>query len=318
MRRRDILPVLLLAFLSGCGREQTRTIGVVPKGSSHIFWQSVHAGAIKAGNDYGVSVEWNAPALEIDASRQIEIVDSMVNRHLAGIALAPVDRKALVNVVERAARENIPVVIWDSDVDTDKRLTYIATDNKEGGRMAARRLGEIIGGKGKVSVIGFRPGSASTMEREQGFEEEMRAKYPKVQLLGVQYGNSDRAKAMAVTENVLTGHPELAGIFADNESSSAGAVQAVKARNNRNVKIVAFDASEQLIDDLKNGWIDSLILQDPFKMGYESVKALALKLRGEKSPAEIDSGAVLVRREDMDTPRAKELLYPDIKKYLNQ
>src|SRR5205085_7826182 len=137
-------------LLSGCNRQKKRVVGVVPKGSNHIFWQTVHAGAIKAAREAGLEVEWNAPALEIDASRQIEIVDSMINRHLAGIVLAPVDKAALVNVVERAAREGVPVAIFDSGIDTATRITYIATDNLEGGRMAARRLGELLGGKGKV------------------------------------------------------------------------------------------------------------------------------------------------------------------------
>src|SRR5438105_13657337 len=138
----------LILLTSGCNRQKKQIVGVVPKGSNHIFWQTVHAGAIKAAREAGLEVEWNAPALEIDASRQMEIVDSMINRHVAGIVLAPVDKTALVNVVERAAREGVPVAIFDSGIDTDKRLTYIATDNLEGGRMAAQRLGGLVGGQG--------------------------------------------------------------------------------------------------------------------------------------------------------------------------
>lgn len=313
MRRVLLLSLLLLA---SCTREKKTIVGVVPKGANHIFWQTVHAGAIKAAQEYGFEVEWNAPTLEIDSSRQIEIVDSMVNRKLAGIVLAPVDKKALVGVVERAAKAGVPVSIFDSGIDTKQSIAYVATNNEEGGRMAARRLGEAIKGKGKVVVIGFMPGSASTMEREHGFQDEMRTKFPDVNVVGLQFGMADRAKALAVTENVLTAHPDLAGLFADNESSSAGAVQALKSRNAKGVKMVAFDASDQLIADMKAGWIDSIVVQNPFKMGYESTKAIGMHLKGEKPPETVDSGATLIRPEDLEKTEMKELLFPDIQKYL--
>lgn len=316
MRRREILAFVASLAFAGCRRERKIVVGVVPKGANHIFWLTVQAGAIKAAREFGFEIEWNAPTLEIDASRQIEIVESMVNRRLAGIALAPVDKRALVAVVERAANAGIPVAIFDSGIDTEQRITYVATNNEEGGRMAARRLGEILGGRGKVAVVGFMPGSASTMEREFGFQDEIRKRFPAIEVLGVQYGMADRAKAMAITENLLTANRDLAGLFADNESSTAGAVQALKSRNARHVKLVAFDSSDQILADLKAGWIDSLVVQNPFRMGYESVKAIGLKLRGEQPPALLDSGATLVRAEDLEKPAIRELLFPDIQRYL--
>ncbi|MCS7023939.1 MAG: substrate-binding domain-containing protein [Bryobacteraceae bacterium] len=319
MRRWPCPVAFLLAAVllsSSCKRDHGKTVGVVPKGANHIFWQTVHAGAIQAAREYGLEVEWNAPALEIDASRQIEIVESMVTRRLAGIALAPVDKKALVGVVERAARAGIPVSIFDSGIDTDKRICYVATNNEEGGRIAARRLGEILGGKGKVAVIGFMPGSASTMEREHGFQDEMRSRFPQVNLVALQFGMASQAKAMAATENVLAAHPDLAGLFADNESSSAGAVQALKSRGARQVRMVAFDASESLVADMKAGWIDSIVVQNPFRMGYEATRAIGMKLRGETPQPFIDSGARLVRVENLDEPAVKELLFPDLKRFL--
>jgi len=313
---RKLLPLLLLIAVTGCQRSEVRVVGVVPKGANHIFWQTVHAGAIKAAREFHFEVQWNAPTLEVDSSRQIEIVESMINRHVAGIVLAPVDRQALVGVVERAAREGIPVAIFDSAIDTNRIVSYVATDNTEGGRMAARRLGEVLGGKGKAGVIGFMPGSASTMEREDGFQSEIRKRFPGIEIVGMQFGMADRAKAMAETENVLTAHPDLTGLFADNESSSSGAVQALKSRHSTRVKLVAFDASDQLISDLRDGVIDSLVVQNPFRMGYESTRAIGLKLAGQTPPAKIDSGATLVKREDLDKPEIKALLHPDIEQYL--
>jgi len=311
-----IVVLLLCAFAAGCGRRDRRVVGVVPKGANHIFWQTVHAGAVKAAREYGFDIEWNAPALEIDAGRQIEIVESMVNRRLAGIVLAPVDRQALVGVVERAARLGIPVSIFDSAIDTEHRISYVATNNTEGGRIAARRLGEALGGRGKVGIIGFMPGSASTMEREQGFQQEIAARFPGIEIVGLQFGMANRAKAMAATENLLTAHPDLAGVFADNESSSSGAVQALKARGAKGVKLVAFDASEQLIADLKAGYIDALVVQDPFKMGYEATRAVGMKLRGETPPAFVDSGVSLIRAGDLAKPGVRALLFPDLRPYL--
>lgn len=182
--------------------------------------------------------------------------------------------------------------------------------------MAARRMGEILGGKGKVAVIGFMPGSASTMEREHGFQDEMHKKFPEMNIVGLQFGMADRSKAMAATENVLTAHPDLAGLFADNESSLAGAVQALKTRGAKNVKLVGFDASDQLIADMKAGFIDSLVVQNPFKMGYESTRAIVQKLKGETPVANIDSGATLVKPDDLEKTQIKDLLFPDLSKYL--
>lgn len=309
MRFSLVLTAALL-LLAGCQQSGNKVIGVVPKGANHIFWLTVKAGAEKAAAESGYTVEWNAPALEIDAKRQQDIIESMVNRRLAGIALAPVDKKAMVNVVDRATAAGIPTVIYDSDVDTANRVSYIATDNKEGGRMAARRIGELLGGKGKVGIVGFMPGSASTMERESGFEEEIKAKFPGIQLLGVQFGMADRAKAMAVTENMMTAHPDLGGVFADNESSLSGAVQALKSRANRTIKLVGFDASDALVADLKEGWIDSLVLQDPYRMGYDSVKAITRKIAGETPAARQDLPATLATREDLAAGRVAKQLLP--------
>lgn len=318
MRVRRNHSLLLLLLLAGCARQDKPVVGVVPKGANHIFWQTVRAGSIKAAREYGLEVEWNAPKQEIEVGRQIEIIDSMINRRLAGIVVAPIDRRALVNVIERAGKAAVPVAVFDSDVDSPARISYVSTDNREGGRMAARRLGEILGGKGKVAVIGFQPGSASTVEREEGFLTEAKKLYPELNVLPVQFGMADRAKAMAVTENVLTAHADLAGIFADNESSTAGAVQALKSRQAKHVKLVAFDASDQIVADMEAGWIDSLIVQDPLRMGYEAVKAIGMKRRGETPPARVDSGARLVLREELNRPEVRAYLFPDLKPYLGR
>jgi ribose transport system substrate-binding protein len=305
-------------MIAGCRKEPANKpkVGVVPKGANHLFWQTVHAGAVKAAREFNLEVEWNAPPLEIDSSRQISIVESMVNRNLAGIVLAPVDRKALVNVVERAASRNIPVAIFDSEIDTQKRISFVASDNREGGRMAARQLGELMLGKGKVAYVGFMPGSAATMDREEGFEKELAQKFPEIKIVQKVYGKASQATAMAAVENVLSAHPDLTGIFADNESSSMGASLALKARAETKVRLVAFDSNEQLIEDLRHRHVDALLVQDPMRMGYEATRAIALKLRGEPPPSRVDCGVTLVTRADIERPEVIPLLFPDVKRWL--
>lgn len=313
-------PLLLIAavlFLTGCGRDQKQVVGVVPKGANHVFWRTVHAGALQSAKEYGLEVEWNAPTLEIDASRQIAIVESMVNRRLAGIAVAPVDRQALVAIVERAHAAGIPVAIFDSGIDTEKRITYVATDNREGGRMAARKLAELLLDEGEVAIISFMPGSAATMEREEGFREEIARKFPKLKIVQTAFGMADRAKARAATENIMAAHPNLRGVFADNESSSAGAVLALKNRGNAKVRMVAFDSNDQLVADLQDRNIDALVIQRPFAMGYESVKAIGRKLQGRPVISRIDLSALLVTRADLEKPDVIQLLHPDLSTLLN-
>ena len=309
---------ILLA--SSCNRgSDKKIIGVVPKGTNHIFWQSVHAGAIKAGDEFGLEILWNAPQLEIDSARQISIVENLITRKVDGIVLAPVDEEALISVVERAVAQGIPVSIFDSGIKTDKIISYTATDNYKAGAMAAARMGEILGGKGKVGVIGFMPGSASTMLRESGFSETMAKDFPGVEVLGVRFPMADRAKALAEAENLMTAHPDLSGLFADNESSTDGTVRAVKQRGAvGRVKIVGFDASEELVSEMKAGVIDSIVVQDPFKMGYESTRNVGLKLRGETPPRTIDSGAYLIRSENIDSPEMQAVVFPDVGRWLNR
>lgn len=317
MRRREILALPL--GLASCNRGSGKpVVGVVPKGTNHIFWQTIHAGALKAASEYGFEALWNAPQLEIDASRQITIVENLITRQVAGIVLAPVDEEALVAVVERAAGMGIPVSIFDSGIKTNKILTYVATDNYEAGRMAARRMGEILGGAGKVGVIGFMPGSASTMQREQGFVDAIAEEFPGIENLGVRFNMADRAKAMEEAENLMTAHPDLAGLFADNESSTDGTVRAVKQRGLAGkLKVVGFDASDELIAEMRAGAIDSIVVQDPFKMGYEATKAMGEQLAGREPEREMDSGAYLVTPENVDTAEMQAVLFPPIGQWLD-
>ena len=306
----------MLCALAGCRQRSKRTVGIVPKGATQMFWQSVHAGAVKAAREFNLDIAWNAPAQESDRSRQIAIVESMINLGVDGLAVAPVDRSALVNVVHRAIDRGIPVAVFDSDLDSNRTISYVATDNREGGRLAARRMGEALNGKGKVAIIDDMPGSASTTARLSGFQEEAWAKFQGIEILPVQFVMADRAKARAVAENLMTAHPDLAGFFADHENAAIGVALALASRKNHSIRLVGFDVSEQLVQYMKEGWIDSLVVQNPFRMGYETVRALGLKIGGKDPESRIDTGSTLIRTGDLEKPEIRELIAPDLKKWL--
>jgi len=306
-------------LLGSCGGKGKKTIAVIPKGTSALFWVSVHAGAEAAGEKFGVNVVWNGPAQETEYGRQVQIVDSMIARHVDGIALAAAERKALVPPLDRAAQAGIPVTVFDSGVESTNYMTFLATNNYEGGQMGARELGRLLNGKGTAAIVMHAPGSGSTMDRERGFDDVMQAEFPHIQVIARQYGLSDRAKAMTAAENILTAHPDLNGIFASSEPSSVGTALAVKSRKAvGSVKFVAFDSSECMIEDMKAGVIDAMVVQDPFRMGFEAVKTLVDKLNGTTSPKRIDLSARLIRRDDLNKPEVQQLLFPDLKKYMGK
>lgn len=314
---RVTVAALVMAVLAGspaCRRQGGRIIAVVPKGQAHVFWQTVHAGAAAAAREAGVAIEWNGPAMETEYSKQIEIVENFISRRVDGIVLAPTERVALVGVIEKAKREGIPVTIFDSGADTESYVSFVATDNYAGGQMAARRMGQLLSGRGRVAIIAVVPGGASTTERERGFQETLSREFAGIRVAALQYGMSDRARSLALTEDILGAHPDLDGIFASNESSAVGAAQAVKSRGVAGkIKLVGFDSSSSLVQDLKDGVIDSLVVQNPYRMGYEAVKTILEHLNGRTPPRRIDSGARLVTRADLDNPEVQKLLNPELK-----
>ena len=309
--------IILLLANTACNRNTKLRIAVVPKGQTHIFWQSVHAGAAKAGQELNVEILWNGPASENDLSTQIGIVENFITQHVDGIALAPAHGEALVPVVEQAAAAKIPVSIFDSGIKSDKYISYVSTNNYKGGAMAAARMAEILPKGGKIGIIATAPGGVSTMERENGFKETIAKSAPNLVVVAMQYGMSDRAKSLAVAEDILTAHPDIAGIFCSNESGSIGAVQGAKSHNLAGkVKIVGFDSSPTLIEDIQAGNIDSLVVQDPFKIGYTAVQTLVDYIHGKTPEKRIDTGATLVTVANLKDPAVQDLLNPPIQKYL--
>ncbi len=313
MRLKAVLILGLLA-LASCNQNKRRVIAVVPKATSHVFWVAVEKGAKAAGKEFNVDIEWNGAPSETEYARQIQIVDSMINRRVDGLAVAATERKALVASVDRAMKQGIPVTIFDSGIEGDNYMSYVATNNYEGGQLAGRALAKLIGGKGKVGLIMHAPGSASTMDRERGFTDVIEKEFPDIKIAATQYGMSDRSKARAAAENMLSAHPDLAGFFGSSEPSTTGASLAVKARGLAGkVKVVAFDASDNLVEDMKAGAIQAMVVQDPFKMGFETVRTLVDKLNGKTPERRIDLSAKVIFAEDVAKPENQRLLSPELK-----
>ena len=306
--------IALLAFLlvaPGCHKRTKRLIGVVPKATSHLFFMSIHAGVKDAARDFNVDILWNGPREETEFSRQIEIVDSMVAQHVDDLAISATDHTALVAPVRRAMKAGIPVTVFDSGLDITGYVTFVATDNYGAGVTAARKLAELVHGRGKVAELMHKPGGMSTGDRERGFEATMAQEFPSIQVVDRRYGMADRAKSRDAAENILTAHPDLDGMFASAEANSLGAMQAIEARGRSGkIKLITFDFSDEHVAALKAGTINVMLVQDPYRIGYEAVRSLVMKLNGEQPPHQIDLKARIIVKEDLAKPEIHALLFP--------
>jgi ribose transport system substrate-binding protein len=300
------------------------TIAVIPKGTTHEFWKSIHAGAIQATQELAqqgdtVSIIWKGPLREDDREQQVQVVEGFLSQGVQGIVLAPLDNRALVRPVEEAKGAGIPTVIIDSGLESDAIVSFVATDNRKGGALAAQRLGEVLGGKGKVLMLRYQEGSASTQEREAGFLETIRGTYPGIQVVSSdQYAGPTRETAKRAAENLLNRYgKELQGVFTPNESSTIGMLLALQDMGSAGkMKLVGFDASQILIDALRNGQLEGIVVQNPMRMGYLGVKTMVDHLRGKQVDPRIDTGVMVVTPANLDSPEAKDLVNPPIAKYL--
>jgi ribose transport system substrate-binding protein len=283
-------------------------IAVIPKGTTHIFWQSIKAGAEAAGKEYNCDIRWNGPEREGDREREIQIIEDFIVQKVDGVVLAPLDREALAPSVDKLAALKIPCVIIDSDVATSNRVCFAATDNYEGGVMAGHRMGQILNGKGNVLVLKYAPGSASTMERENGFIDTIQKEFPGIKIVDSKYGQDTVETALQAAEDLLTRNQDVQGFFACNESTAVGTLQALLSQKRTGIKFVGFDGSKALLDGLRAGQIDSLVVQDPYKMGYEGVKAVVMAIKGQPVEKRIDTGVALITLDNLDDPKTKELL----------
>ena len=303
------------------GSSSGMTIAVIPKGTTHTFWQSIRAGAERAGKETGATIIWRGPLREDDRDSQVSEVEGFVSRGVSGIVLAPLDETALMRPVADAAQKKIPVLIFDSGLKGESFVSFVATDNLKGGRLGGERLAQSLGGKGKVILLRYAEGHDSTGKREQGFLDAMKAN-PGIEVVSSnQYGGADVEGAYKKAEALLSSYKKpdgslgIDGIFTPNESVSFALLRVLQDNGwAGKVKFVGFDASPNLIAGLRNGAIDGLVVQDPVHMGYTAVKTMVAHLKGQPIEKWIDTGVHVATKENMDTPEMKPLVEPDLKK----
>ena len=320
-----LFAILLAGALPVLAQPQKFTLAVIPKGTTHEYWKSIHAGAVKAQRELaaaGITVDliWKGPLKEDDREQQVQVVENFIGRRVDGIVLAPLDNRALVAPVETAVRGKIPVVIIDSGLVSTAPISYVATDNREGGRIAARNLGRLLGGQGSAIMLRYAIGSASTEEREEGFLEVMQHDFPGIKLLSTdQHAGATRDSAKRTAENLLSRYgAQVNGIFACNESAASGMLLALRDAGlaGGKVKFIAFDSGETLNAGLKAGDVQGLVVQNPINMGYLGVKTAVAALRGEKVPARIDTGVGYVTKDNFDDPAMADIVHPPLDLYL--
>ena len=291
-------------------------IAVIPKGTTHEFWKSVHAGAENAAKELGdVEIFWKSQQLEKDREGQISVVQDFITKKVDGIVLAPLDSQALVPYVQEAKQAGIPVVIFDSGLnDADTPISYVATDNKNGGALAARRLAELINNKGNVILTRYTQGSESTTLREDGFLETLKKEFPDIKVLSdnVYIGTTPDESLNNSQQLLIKFGKELNGVFSVCEPNTTGMLKALEQENLMGkVKFVGFDPAPPLLDAMRAQQLHGIVLQDPVKMGYEAVKTMVNHIRGKPTEKRVVTGEYMATPENMDSPEMKKLLSPE-------
>jgi ribose transport system substrate-binding protein len=316
------IATLLLPVVSAA--DKPHVIAVIPKGTTNEFWKAVNAGAFKARDELraqGVPVEiiWKGPLKEDDREQQIQVVENFVSRRVSGIVLAPLDSRALAQPVASAGQAKIPVVIMDSGLNSDRYVSFVATDNFKGGVMAGEHLASLLDGKGNVILLRYQVGSASTEEREAGFLEALK-QHPGIKVISSnQHAGPTRDTAYQASQNLLNRYGrEVNGVFCPAELPSGAMAMALRdiGRAGGRVKMVGFDAGSKSIEDLRNGDIQGLVVQDPLGIGYESVITMVKHLQGGSVARRIGTRVALITKDNMERPEMKELLHPPLERYL--
>jgi len=321
------LAVVICAI--GCGKKDVPdegkrlTVAVIPKGTIHEFWKTVHAGAEMAGREMGVDILWKGSLKEDDREAQISVVENIMTRQVDGIVLAPLDDVALRRPVDEAMRSDIPVVIFDSGLQGDNYVSYVATDNFKAGQLAGEHMGMLLEGEGKVIVLRYAEGSDSTSKREDGFLDAIEA-FEGIEIVSSsQYAGVTTASALKAAENILSrfsradGGMEIDGIFCATEPTTLGILLALQDMGFAGkIKFVGFDSSGKMIAALRAGELDGFVVQNPMRIGYLGVKTLVEHLRGGHPARRIDTGSTMITEENLDQPEIHNLLNPDLTEWL--
>jgi ribose transport system substrate-binding protein len=321
----SIMSLMLFGWIvlaSGCGRGGTGAgepgkklrLAVIPMGTTHEFWKAIHAGAETAAAELGVEIIWKGPLREDDRNDQIQIVETMAGAGVDALVLSPLDDRALIPPVEEAKKQGIPTIIFNSALRGEQHVAYISTDNRRGGILAAEYIGGLMRGRGRLILMRVIESVEGSRQREEGFLETIRTEYPEITILSDnQYAGITTETAYLTTENLLSRFHDVDAIFTPNESTTFGCMRALQDQGlSGKVIHVGFDTSAKLIEALRKREIMGLVIQNPFRMGYDSVKTAVAYLRGKPYEKYIDTGVDMATPDNMDQPEIRRLLVPDL------
>ena len=299
---------LCLAALAGGAHAQQQYIPLVSKGFQHQFWQAVKAGAEQAGKDYNVRITFEGPETEAMVDKQIDMLSSALAKHPAAIGFAALDSKAAIPLLKKAQAAKIPVIAFDSGVDSDIPTTTATTDNKAAAALAADKMAQLIGDAGEVALVVHDQTSRTGIDRRDGFVDRMKAAHPNVKVVSVQYGAGDHLKSTEIAKSILQAYPNLKGMFGANEGSIAGVVNAIR-ETHRKVVAIGYDSGKAQKDAIRDGIEAGAITQNPVGIGYKTVEAAVKTLKGEKVPKVIDTGFYWYDKTNIDDPKIAAVLY---------
>ena len=285
-------------------------IPVISKGFQHQFWQAVRIGAERAAKDYKVVITFEGPENESMVDKQLDMLQTDLAKNPSAICFAALDSKAAIPLLQEAKRRHIPVIGFDSGVDSDIPVTTAATDNIAAAALAADKMAELIGGSGKVGVIIHDQTSRTGIDRGTGFLNQMKKKYPNIQIIGPQYGGGDQLKSTELAKAMIQANPDIKGFFGGNEGSIIGVLNAVKELDMvGKIVVIGYDSGKQQLDAIRSGEEAGAITQDPIGIGYKAVEAAVKAIRGQKVPKSIDTGFHWFDKSNIDDPAIAAVLY---------
>ena len=299
---------LVTALAGSASAQQQQYIPLVSKGFQHQFWQAVKSGAEQAGKDYNVRITFEGPETEAMVDKQIDMLSSALAKHPAAIGFAALDSKAAIPLLKKAQAAKIPVIAFDSGVDSDIPMTTATTDNKAAAALAADKMAQLIGDAGEVALVVHDQTSRTGIDRRDGFVDRIKSAHPNVKVVSVQYGAGDHLKSTEIAKSMLQAYPNLKGIFGANEGSAAGVVNAVR-ETHRKIVVIGYDSGKQQKDAIRDGIEAGAITQNPVGIGYKTVEAAVKALKGEKLPKVIDTGFYWYDKTNIDDPKIAAVLY---------
>ncbi|UTH47795.1 ABC transporter substrate-binding protein [Loktanella salsilacus] len=284
-------------------------IPLISKGFQHQFWQAVKSGADQAAAEFGVRITFEGPDNETMVDRQIDMLAAALANNPSAIGFAALDSQAAIPLLQQAADAGIPVIAFDSGVESDIPATTATTDNVAAAALAADKMAELIGGAGKVAVVAHDQTSRTGIDRRDGFLNQIEANYPDIEVVSVQYGAGDQLQSTEVAKAILTANPDLAGMFGTNEGSAIGIVNAIREMATEGVTIIGYDSGKAQTDAIREGLMAGAITQNPVGIGYETVKAAVAAMNGEELPAIIDTGFYYYDQSNIDDAEIQAVLY---------